>query len=356
MATSKKRSKPSKPSPAYPLFPHDNGQWCKKIKGKAHYFGKWEDSQEALEKYLAEKDYILAGVAKPTQGGHTVLEVCDRFLVARAADVETGELSARTYKDYTKNCQLISDIAGEWTMESMTPENWRELRSGLAKGVGTTTLGNRVRQARVALRFFEEISGEPIRFGKGFREPSAKAKRQARSEAGDRTHTAAEILGAIKATRSPQMKAMILLGINCALGNEDCGRLTWDKVDLDGGWHSFGRPKTYIPRRAKLWGRTVQSLKVLQENSTSELVFLTKYGNPWSSTSIAHEALKLGLTFYNLRRTFRTIADSTLETMAIRMVMGHASADRDMDARYIQRIGDERLKLVADFVEAWLDS
>jgi hypothetical protein len=44
--------KPSKPSPDFPLFPHDAGVWAKKIRGKMHYFDPWSDPEGALKKYL----------------------------------------------------------------------------------------------------------------------------------------------------------------------------------------------------------------------------------------------------------------------------------------------------------------
>ena len=34
---------------------------AKKICGKLHYFGKWEDSQTAEKKYLDERDDLQAG-------------------------------------------------------------------------------------------------------------------------------------------------------------------------------------------------------------------------------------------------------------------------------------------------------
>ena len=40
--TAQKRRKPSKPYPSFPLAPHNNGQWCKKVRGKIYFsaYGK----------------------------------------------------------------------------------------------------------------------------------------------------------------------------------------------------------------------------------------------------------------------------------------------------------------------------
>src|SRR5437868_9137707 len=97
-AGSGKPTKPSKPTPEFPLFPHAAGVWAKKIRGKMHYFGPWEDPDAALAKYLAEKDDLHAGRTPASQTATeaaTVKDVCNAFLNAKAARVESGELSQR---------------------------------------------------------------------------------------------------------------------------------------------------------------------------------------------------------------------------------------------------------------------
>src|SRR5882724_775560 len=53
--------KPAKPYPEFPLTAHPAGYWCKKIRGKLHYFGPWDDPDGALAKYLEQKDDLHAG-------------------------------------------------------------------------------------------------------------------------------------------------------------------------------------------------------------------------------------------------------------------------------------------------------
>src|SRR4029079_10478624 len=69
----------------------------------------------------------------------------------------------------------------------------------------------------------------------------------------------------------------------------------------------------------------------------------------------AREAAKLvGRTFYDLRRTFQTIAEEAHDLSAVQSIMGHAASGNDMSARYRQRVSDERLRAVSEYVRKWL--
>ena len=61
MVVTKSATKPAKPYKEFPFFAHPNGQWAKKIQGKPWYFGKWENPDAALQRYLDEIHDIQAG-------------------------------------------------------------------------------------------------------------------------------------------------------------------------------------------------------------------------------------------------------------------------------------------------------
>ncbi len=62
-----KKDKPPKPYPEFPLFPHDTKRWAKKIKGRLHYFGPWDNWKAALERFQYENDYLQQGKTPPPQ-------------------------------------------------------------------------------------------------------------------------------------------------------------------------------------------------------------------------------------------------------------------------------------------------
>jgi integrase len=215
----------------------------------------------------------------------------------------------------------------------------------------------------------------PLVFGDGFKKPSPAVLRRERLKKGRRMFTAKQIRAMLdKAGR--QLKAMVLLGVNCGMGNHDCATLPLSVLDLSTGWLDFGRNKTGIERRCRLWPETIAALEEVlahrhesKDKAHADKVFITKYGYPWTPKAvkgdcpISKETAKLlkelkiyrpGLSFYTLRHTFETIGGESMDQAAVDRIMGHAPRANDMSAVYRERMTDKRLFQVASHVRKWL--
>jgi integrase len=372
--SSGKSAKPQKPYPDFPLTAHPAGYWCKKIRGKLHYFGPWSDPDGALAKYLEQKDALHAG-RKPREEseGATVKEMANRFLDAKEALVDTGELSPRTWAGYKQACDFLAKHLGKSRLVSdVGADDFEELRNKLAKQYGLHGLGTTIQCIRCVFKFAYDagLIEAPIRFGPGFKRPSKKTLRLHRAAQGPRLFTADEIKRLLGVASVP-MRAMILLGINCGFGNADCGTLPLSAVDLANRIIDFPRPKTGMQRRCPLWPETVAAIEAVlaqrkppKSDAHAQLVFVTQRGLSWfkdvNDNPISKETRKLlnalGIdghrNFYTLRHTFRTIADEARDQPAADFMMGHEAPH--MSSHYRETISDARLKAVSDYVHTWL--
>ncbi len=368
-----KTAKPKPPFVGFPLFAHASGQWAKKIKGRTHYFGKWDNPQDALETFKKQRDYLYAGQAPPAPTA-TLADVLNAFRRTKQAAVESGELSQRSFEEYEAVCDTIATLGKHSPIEVT---DFVKLRSRVIKGrkgniLSPTSQKRLLGIARMVFNFANEEMEppleKPIRYRKKLKLPAAKIIRQARNKVGERLFTAQEIRDLV-ANAKPQLKAMIYLGINCGFGNGDCATLPIEQLDVAGGWHTYWRPKTEIARRCPLWPETTAALYAVIKNRTSGLVFITKYGNAWEGKGradpISYEFRKLATklkihrkgvtTFYSLRRTFETIAATTGDQVAVDFIMGHAPESDDMAAVYRQKTFDSQLVKVTDHVQGWLN-
>ena len=131
-------TKITKPYKDFPLFPHAMGRWAKKIRGKFHYFGPWKNPDEAMKKYLAQRDDLQAGQApRISSDGFNVCDLVNRFLTARQHLVDTNELTQRTFKDYFSTCELLVTHLGKSRMVcDLRTDDFEKLRVEFAKTRG----------------------------------------------------------------------------------------------------------------------------------------------------------------------------------------------------------------------------
>jgi integrase len=315
-----------------------------------------------------------------------------KFLLAKKAKVDVGELALGTFADQYKTCKRVLLVfGGNRLVDDLAADDFATLRTQIAKTYGKLSRKVEIKRVRSIFRYAYEANliEKPVRFGPGFVGPSRRELRCERQQNGERMFEAAEIRAMLAAAPVP-LKAMILLGINCGFGNTDVANLRVKHLDLKGGWCNYPRPKTGIPRRCPLWPETIKAIRVAvkarpepQDSADADLVFLTLNGQRWVWTrgntadidaadieSLAHVSRvdrvtdavaqligKLGLirrghTFYSLRHTFETIGGESCDQVAVDAIMGHSRDD--MASVYRERISDDRLRAVVEHVRRWL--
>ena len=165
MAT--KQTKPSKPHPDFPLYAHSGKVWAKKILGKLWYFGPWDDPQGALEKYLAQKDTILAGrdprklagvVGVDSNSTCTVKLLVNSFLNAKRSRMDSGQLSMTLFQQYHEACKLIVDCFGrDSQVASLKPADLSTLLAKFPETWGLSMLGGNVGRIRSVFKFASAV-------------------------------------------------------------------------------------------------------------------------------------------------------------------------------------------------------
>ncbi|MEO2045847.1 MAG: hypothetical protein ABGX16_04670 [Pirellulales bacterium] len=213
----------------------------------------------------------------------------NQFLTAKEIQRDAGDITPRTFADYLATSKLIVDSFGKDRLViDLAADDFEQLRKSLSKTRNPTTLGNEIQRIRVAFKYAYDagLIEHPIRFGPTFKRPAKRILRALRQKKGPMMFESKELRQIIDAADQP-LKAMILLGVNCGFGNNDCGTLRLSVLDLKSGWVDYPRPKTAIQRRCPLWPETIKAIQVSHDTRPKaklpeheHLVFITKYGQP----------------------------------------------------------------------------
>jgi integrase len=363
----------------------------KKIRGTIHYFGAWarrvdgklvrvegDGWEEALALYKEQADDLHAGrTPRVKNDGLTMADLCNRFLTAKLRKKTTGEITSRTFAEYKEVTDLlVGRFGGKRLVDDLAADDFGELRAVMAERWGPVRLTNAITRAKGVFRFAVDngLTDRAPRYGSEFRPPDRSVLRKHKAKQGEKLLTPEQLRKLLSAA-GPQMRAMILLGVNCGFGNGDCGSLPLSAVKLESGWVDFPRPKTGVARRCPLWPETVEALRIVlvirpepKEKADADIVFLGPTGRRWvrdtersRRDNIGYNFAALlkrcglsreGLNFYVLRHVFRTVADGARDNTACDIVMGHT--DGSMASHYRERVEDNRLRAVTEHVRAWL--
>jgi integrase len=371
-----------KPADKFPLWLHPRGLWCKKIRGRFHYFGK--DRDAALTEYVRVREDLEAGRAPPPKDDNrlTVKELVNSFLTAKRERVNCKELTPGMWGEYYHMAEQVIETFGRGrTVAELRPADFGRLRAAAANRLGPAALSKFVTMTRTlfAFAYESELVTTPVRYGSQFDRPPRRVMRLERAKRGAKLIPATDLRKLIKKADA-QLRAMLYLGINCGLGQTDCANLQREAIDLKSDWLDAPRQKTGTPRKCPLWPETVKALGQVmrmrpdpKDSADADCVFLTRHGNRWvrykdrgdnergvTLDAVAFAFAKLskraGVTvpggFYTLRHTFRTVADEVKDQPAAMLIMGHH--DTSINGYYREQVSDERLRAVTDYVRSWL--
>ena len=366
--------KPEKPYPEFPLYSHNCGKWAKKIKGKTFYFGTWDQPDLAIREY---DEFIKDAPKEPQRPSEatdyrlTIEDACDHFLCHKESHVASRELSARSFRDYKLTCKRFSKFLGyEKAFSDLTPQDFASYREWLSQRWNPVNVGNEVTRILTMIKWLKgsKMIGD-IEVSPCFRKPSELVMRRYRRSVGKKLFTPKDIHSLLDES-GVNMRAMILLGINCGFQNSDVERVPTDTIAeaINSSWIEYPREKTEMERRCPLWEETLVAIKEAsrvrrkrKKSSSPRFFFLRADGTGYSgeNNDIAklfratreHAMLATG-GFSWLRKTFETVASACCDQVAVNYIMGHV--DASMAAVYRQEVWDERLVKATDTVHDWL--
>ena len=374
LSRSKRPPKPAKPRADFPLFPHQSGQWAKKVRGKLHYFGVWADPKAAEAKWERDKLALLSGEEPSVVYGESLGWAGNAFIESKHLQRERDELSTRQFNDYRKVTAKVVEYFGKpKPLGELKPADFERYRNSLPDTWSPVTVSNHLRQVRVFFKYLNDIEAtdSPINYSRGLKDPPKRAIRKHQAAQEEKLFSRDEIKALIHTSRSAAHLSHIYLGIDAAYGAADIGRLKTADIDFENSWLGEVRGKTGEARGCWLWPETVAVLRqAIDEKpwnpSYPDLYSLTKQRKPWwvkdkksdpvtSAFDGAKKRAKIqkkGVGQYSLRHTFRTIGGDIGDREAVDYIMSHK--DPSVSAGYRHGIDPKRVIAVCSHVREWL--
>jgi len=351
-------------SDKFPLTLHKTGQYCKKIRGKICYFGT--DKQQAYQRYLDQATYLHSGKAKPENRSDNDLSIkllCNMYIEHQQSRAVIGQIKLRHVYDQTQILKDFVRFAGpnKPTCDVITMDVQNYIRKVVHAKKSANTVNNKI--AVIKSMYNWALENEIISKG-----PNLKAIKKITKIKKEQFTFTMDKIQQLLDTADIQMKAMILLGLNCGFGCTDCAELKWENLDIENSRVIFARGKTGVLRNLTLWPETIAALKKIPHRG--KRVFYTVNGLHWvrsdlktdefgneklaKENAISKQFSKLlkkaglktekGVGFYTLRRTAATLAVRSGDPFAVQRLLGHA--DLKMASVYVQDVSEQTDRVV----------
>lgn len=310
-----------------------------------------------------------------------VEELKDKYIAHKEQCFLEGSFADRSLMSVREVVRKFAIAFPQRTTASLKVEDFYQYRSALAKKYSILALNRHVMNIRAMFQWGLDnyYVTELPKWGTAFKKPSVGEmdayRRRTREKDGKKLFTPDQLSKLLKIA-TPQMKAMIYLGINCACGNTDIGKMPKAVVDFESKVMDYSRWKKGAERRMPLWPETIQAIQnwlkvrpIPADKADKNLLFLTPTGLPllrvdpskgengkridyvtlWFANLLdTAKIARRGLGFYALRHTFHTTAIRTKDIYAVLRIMGHRLPG--MGGAYTEQINDDQLRGVSDYV------
>jgi integrase len=340
-----------------------DGRWTKSFKGKKRYLGRGTRA-EAEREFEAIVARETLGMSEPVGDDLTVQQLCTLYLKSKRKQVKAGTLSASTLTGYKRDLNWLCKSLGNRRVDSLKGYDFTLLAESI-QGLKAATIDTKVTRVKAMLRWSAAQDIIPSVPSMGdFKLVRSSQKRRERSEAGSRVFSHDEASMLLEGARGV-WKAILMLGLNCAMEGSEVGRLR--HADIDGEWLSRARGKTGIQRTAWLWPETRELIEQYRSDHP-ELLFLNRRGKPFSIDTNAQcvtrpfkilkdsVGITRGIVFHAWRRTFATVASTLpVSERTIRNITAHAHRDMLHD-HYIEGEDKGEIKKACEGVRFWLFS
>lgn len=311
--------------------------------GRRIYLGS--DKNQALAKYHQlglGVEPVQRELAPPVT--ITAKNLANRFLVAQQANWRSPKTTLKCYKDWLG--RFIKDHP-QLRIADFTVEKFAAWKLSLKeRGYSPESINHYLGAVRAMFTFAEETD---------IVEKAPKLKRvrnETRPRAGSTEkplYTLVDLNRLLKKA-DLQLKAMIMLALNCGFGPKDIQDLTWDHID--GERVTLPRSKTGVCQTYLLWLETHALLEEIQQRRAALIarmarrrvqhcdnghVFMTRFWKSWSKDAVAEQFRKLCKKaevpcygFYRLRHCASTAMSLVATPHVHRKFMRHSQLQQQV--------------------------